>query len=100
ALAMTAAYVLAGELSRAGGRHEEAFARYETLLRAYVESKQRAAERFAGALAPRAPMGLFFRNQVVRATAIPGPARLPFGVEILDRLQLPDYPWADVAATR
>src|SRR6185437_9730664 len=31
ALAMTAAYVLAGELAKAGGRHDEAFRRYETL---------------------------------------------------------------------
>ena len=94
ALAMTAAYVLAGELVQADGRHEEAFARYEKLLRAYIESKQRGAERFAGALAPRTAMGLFFRNQVIKATAIPGFARLTFGAEILDRLQLPDYRWA------
>jgi 2-polyprenyl-6-methoxyphenol hydroxylase-like FAD-dependent oxidoreductase len=32
ALAMTAAYVLAGELGKANGRHEEAFRDYEKLL--------------------------------------------------------------------
>ena len=33
ALAMTAAYVIAGELAKAGGRHEAAFDQYEALLR-------------------------------------------------------------------
>jgi 2-polyprenyl-6-methoxyphenol hydroxylase-like FAD-dependent oxidoreductase len=91
ALAMTAAYVLAGELARACGRHEEAFAEYEKLLRAYIETKQRGAERFSVALAPRTRTGLFLRNQVIKAAAIPGLARLTFGADIIDRLQLPDY---------
>ena len=97
ALAMTAAYVLAGELARAGGRHEEAFAEYEKLLRAYIDSKQRGAERFSVALAPGTRTGLFLRNQVIKAAAIPGLARLTFGADIIDRLKLPDYRWADAA---
>jgi 2-polyprenyl-6-methoxyphenol hydroxylase-like FAD-dependent oxidoreductase len=97
ALAMTAAYVLAGELARADGRHDEAFAAYEKRLRAYIESKQRGAERFSTALAPRTRTGLFVRNQVIRAAAIPGLARLTFGADIIDRLDLPDYPWAGAA---
>jgi 2-polyprenyl-6-methoxyphenol hydroxylase-like FAD-dependent oxidoreductase len=99
ALAMTAAYVLAGELVRAGGRHEDAFARYEGLLRAFIEAKQRGAERFAVAFAPKTPWGLFLRNQVVKATAIPGVARLAFGREIIDALELPDY-WRSRPAHR
>jgi 2-polyprenyl-6-methoxyphenol hydroxylase-like FAD-dependent oxidoreductase len=94
ALAMTAAYVLAGELARADGRHEEAFAAYEKLLRTYIDSKQRGAERFSVALAPRTQAGLFFRNQVIKAAAIPGLARFTFGADIIDRLQLPDYRWS------
>ncbi len=39
ALAMTAAYVLAGELAKSGGQHDEALNRYETLLRAFIELK-------------------------------------------------------------
>ena len=42
ALAMTAAYVLAGELAKAGGRHEEAFGKYEELLRSYIDSNSGA----------------------------------------------------------
>src|SRR5262249_27047648 len=64
ALAMTGAYVLAGELARARGRHAEAFANYEMVLRAFIEAKQRGAERFAGAFAPKTRWGLFLRNQI------------------------------------
>jgi 2-polyprenyl-6-methoxyphenol hydroxylase-like FAD-dependent oxidoreductase len=94
ALAMTGAYILAGELAKAGGQHEIAFANYEKLLRDFVEKKQQGAERYASALAPRTRLGLFFRNQVIRAAAIPGLARLTFGRDIVDTLQLPDYHWS------
>jgi 2-polyprenyl-6-methoxyphenol hydroxylase-like FAD-dependent oxidoreductase len=96
ALAMTAAYVLAGELAEAAGRHEEAFARYEELLRSYVVSKQRGAERFAAAFAPKTRWGLFLRNQAIKACAIPGLARLVFGRDVIDTLNLPDYRWPQV----
>ena len=93
ALAMAAAYVLAGELAKAGGRHEEAFGNYEMLLRAYVRSKQKGAERFSTAFAPKTRWGLFLRNQAIKACAIPGLARPAFGRDIIDTLQLPDYGW-------
>ena len=93
ALAMTGAYILAGELTKAAGQHDIAFANYEKLLRGFVEKKQRGAERFASAFAPKTRLGLFFRNQVIRAAAIPGFARLTFGRDIIDMLQLPDYQW-------
>ena len=99
ALAITAAYVLAGELAKARGRHEVAFGKYEELLRAYIEMKQRGAERFAGAFAPRTQFGLFFRNQVIKAFAIPGLARLAFGRDIIDTMQLPDYRWPALTPT-
>jgi 2-polyprenyl-6-methoxyphenol hydroxylase-like FAD-dependent oxidoreductase len=93
ALAMTAAYVLAGELAKERGRHDEAFGKYEQILRPYIEMKQRGAERFAAAFAARTRWGLFFRNQVIKAFAIPGLARLAFGRDIIDTLQLPHYRW-------
>ncbi len=99
ALAMTAAYVLAGELAKANGRHEEAFARYEELLRAFIGSKQQGAERFAVAFAPKTEWGLFLRNRVIKAFAIPGLARLAFGRDIIDTLKLPDYRWPALAST-
>jgi 2-polyprenyl-6-methoxyphenol hydroxylase-like FAD-dependent oxidoreductase len=51
ALAMISAYVLAGELVKAEGHYEVAFAKYEAFLRAYISKKQQAAERFAGPFA-------------------------------------------------
>ena len=93
ALAMTGAYILAGELAKAAGQHDIAFANYEKILRGFVEKKQRGAERFASAFAPKTWLGLFFRNQVIRAAAIPGFARFTFGRDIIDTLQLPDYQW-------
>jgi 2-polyprenyl-6-methoxyphenol hydroxylase-like FAD-dependent oxidoreductase len=93
ALAMTGAYVLAGELAKASGRHVAAFANYEKVLRSFIAAKQRGAERFAGAFAPKTRYGLFLRNQVIRAAAVPGLARLAFGRDIVDRLRLPDYCW-------
>ena len=85
---MTGAYILAGELTKAAGRHDIAFANYENILRSFVEKKQRGAERFASAFAPKTHLGLFFRNQVIRAAAIPGFARFTFGRDIIDLLQL------------
>jgi 2-polyprenyl-6-methoxyphenol hydroxylase-like FAD-dependent oxidoreductase len=94
ALAMIAAYVLAGELSASQGRYQQAFACYEAQLRSYIGIKQSGAERFARSFAPKTRLGLFFRNQVIRAAAIPGVARLTFGRDIIDTLQLPDYQWS------
>ena len=93
AMAMTAAFVLAGELAKAEGRHQDAFSRYEALLRNHIAAKQEGAKRFSAAFAPRTRCGLFLRNQVIRASALPGLATLTFGRGIIDRLQLPDYRW-------
>jgi len=95
ALAMISAYVLAGELAAAGDRYTEAFAHYETLMRGYIERKQRGAQRFAGALAPRTPLGMIFRNLVVRSFSVPGLARLVIGRDIADELELPSYRWPE-----
>lgn len=93
ALAMTAAYVLAGELGKSGQQYQKAFNNYEQILRTFIESKQEGAARFASAFAPKTRWGLFLRNQIVKASAIPGVARLSFGRDIIDTLRLPDYRW-------
>ena len=93
ALAMVGAYVLAGELGKTSGLHLEGLASYEKILRSFIEAKQRGAERFAGAFAPKTRWGLFFRNQVIRAAAVPGVARLALGRDIIDTIHLPDYSW-------
>ena len=93
ALAMISAYVMAGELAAAHGRYQEAFVKYGMRLREYISAKQNTAERFAGAFAPKTRAGLFFRNQVIRAFALPGLAKVSIGRGIADRLELPNYRW-------
>jgi 2-polyprenyl-6-methoxyphenol hydroxylase-like FAD-dependent oxidoreductase len=92
AIGMTAAYVLAGELAKAQ-RQDEAFRTYEALLRGFITSKQSGAARFSTAFAPKTWSGLFLRNQVIKASAIPGVAKFAFGREITDTLRLPHYFW-------
>ncbi len=93
ALAMTGAYVMAGELARAAGDHVAAFHNYENILRDFIEKKQAGAERFASAFAPRTRWGLAFRNLMLNVASIPGLARHTLGRDIVDKLQLPDYRW-------
>src|SRR5208337_4486723 len=80
-----------GELDCAAGRRAEAFARYEEVLRPFIAGKQQGAARFASAFAPKTRWGLALRNAVITACAIPGVARLTFGRDIIDAMQLPDY---------
>ena len=91
ALAMAAAYVLAGELHRAHGRHDEAFARYQQMFGPFVSMKQRAARRFASTFAPPSRLSLFLRNQIFRLLSIGWVADLAAGRGFSDRLTLPDY---------
>ena len=91
ALAMIAAYVLAGELAGSGTKPEIAFQRYEHKLRAFMTAKQNAAQGFARSIAPRTRLGLWFRNQIVKTFAIPGVARAVVGPGLLDHIDLPDY---------
>jgi len=91
ALAMIAAYVLAGELGRAGSSPEEAFRRYERLLHPFMLTKQNAAEKFASSFAPKTRLGLCLRNQVTKVLGIPFVTRRVMGSTLLDRIDLPDY---------
>jgi len=91
ALAMTAAYVLAGELAISPNRPQGAFRRYEERLRPFIHAKQRAAERFAEAFVPRTGLGVFFRNQVIKTFRVPTIAKIAIGRDIRDQLELPRY---------
>ena len=91
ALAMAAAYILAGELYRAGGDWRKGLARYQELVAPFVEEKQKAALRFAGLIAPKTKVALFLRNQVMNLLRIPWVADRSFASDFTDRLALPDY---------
>ncbi len=62
-LAMVEAYILAGELDRAGADYPEAFRRYERRLRPIVEARQGSARAFAKMFAPKTALGVWTRNQ-------------------------------------
>jgi 2-polyprenyl-6-methoxyphenol hydroxylase-like FAD-dependent oxidoreductase len=90
-LAITEAYVLAGELSRAKGNHQEAFRRYERRLRPFIARKQKSARNFAVAFAPKTWLGLWLRNLVTRLMSIPFVAPYFLGRDMLDEFDLPEY---------
>jgi 2-polyprenyl-6-methoxyphenol hydroxylase-like FAD-dependent oxidoreductase len=90
-LALTEAYVLAGELGAARGDYTAAFRRYEERLRPFIEGKQRSAERFASSFAPKTSLGVWLRNQAVRLMAIPGVAGILMGRTLSDDFDLPHY---------
>ncbi|VBA35225.1 6-hydroxynicotinate 3-monooxygenase [Mycobacterium innocens] len=89
-LAMTEAYVLAGELERAGGDHRRAFEAYAARLRPFVESKQAAATKFIGYFATRTRFGLWLRNMALRTMNFRPPATFSAG-SVRDDFELPDY---------
>ena len=91
ALAMTAAYILAGELKRAHGDHRAAFTAYQERLGAFIAAKQRAAVRLSSFFAPASRFRLFLRNQITKLLAIPFVTQLAVGREFSDRVELPDY---------
>ncbi len=91
ALAMVAAYILAGELHRANGDYAQAFMRYQDLFGPFVRRKQKAALRFAGAFAPKSKFSLWLRDRIFSLMAIPWFADLAIGRDLADRIKLPDY---------
>lgn len=91
AFAMAAAYILAGELARAGGDHAAAFARYEQLYRPFIAKKQKAAVRFAASFAPKTRFGIALRNAITRAFDLPFIADIFFTNDLRDDITLPEY---------
>jgi len=89
-LAITEAYVLAGELAHAKGDHQSAFIAYENQLRPFIEGKQHAAENFAATFVPQTEFGIWLRNQATKLMALPGAANLMFGKSLRDDFLLPD----------
>lgn len=87
-LAVVGAYVLAGELKRAGGDHTVAFRRYTELFRPYAKvSKQGNAGRF---LAPATKRGMRMRNWMFERATLFG-AMMKLADRFATRITLPDY---------
>jgi 2-polyprenyl-6-methoxyphenol hydroxylase-like FAD-dependent oxidoreductase len=90
-LAMTEAYVLAGELNSAGDEYQAAYRRYEQVLRPFVEGKQDSARYFASAMVPRTRVGVWLRNQVTKLMAFRPVAHCFLGRQLRDDFDLPNY---------
>ena len=90
-LAMLEAYVLAGELNRAGVDFAAAFDRYQQALRPFIAGKQRDAERFASSFVPRTAPGVWARNQLSRLLALRGVGDWMIHRQLHDDFRLPDY---------
>ena len=91
-LAMTQAYVLAGELACAGGDYRRAFDAYEARLRRLVEHKQAAAQKFLPVFATQTRLGIRFRDLVMRIMNFRPVADLLLTRSVRDDFELPNYP--------
>jgi 2-polyprenyl-6-methoxyphenol hydroxylase-like FAD-dependent oxidoreductase len=89
-LALAEGYVLADALRQAQGDHRRAFRVYEEKLRKFIEGKQKGAESFASAFAPRTALGLWARNQAIRLMAWPPLAKFFMRSALKDDIDLPD----------
>ncbi|HTZ12750.1 MAG TPA: FAD-binding domain [Mycobacterium sp.] len=89
-LAITEAYVLAGELARAGADYRRAFEAYQTRLRPFIEAKQAGAVRYIPFFATRTRFGLWLRNVGLRMANFVPLATL-FAGSVRDDFPLPDY---------
>jgi len=90
-LAMVQAYILAGEINRAGASYQDAFLSYERQLRPIVEARQRSARAFAATFAPKTALGLWTRNHASKLLNIPRLANWAIRSEFRNAIALPEY---------
>jgi 2-polyprenyl-6-methoxyphenol hydroxylase-like FAD-dependent oxidoreductase len=102
-LAVLGAYVLAGELARAGGDQLRAFAAYELQMREPVHLSRSFARGAAKTIIPGSRAGVWALSRGVQlASRMPAPlsralAKLNTkGIRMHDSMQVPDYSGAEV----
>lgn len=69
-LAMTGAYILAGELKQANGNYEIAFKNYEDMFKPFISKKQKSAQGFAKSFIPKSNFGIWLRNQALKLMSL------------------------------
>ena len=89
-LAMTEAYVLAGELLSAGTDYRRAFEAYEARLLPFIKTKQASAAKYISFFATRTRFGLWLRNVAMRTMNF-GPFATLFAGSVRDDFELPEY---------
>ncbi|KAF7716116.1 Uncharacterized protein PECH_006521 [Penicillium ucsense] len=99
-LALTGAYLLAGEVGKHPGDLAAALRGYEEQIRPLVETMQKVPPLFPGMFAPQSRWGIWVRNMCFAFICW---SRLPFLLEKLfgaasssaDEYQIPDYQWKE-----
>ena len=102
-LAVLGAYVLAGELARAGGDHLRAFAGYELQMREPVHRSRTFARGAARSIIPGSRVGVWALTRGAQLVSpMPGSLSRSLakpntkGVRMHDSMPMPDYTGADV----
>ncbi len=90
-LAMTGAYILAGELKAAEGEYQDAFQKYEHLLSTIVSKKQKLAAKLAKTFIPKTKINLRVRNFIIKLVRSPFILKLITKRAIADKLILKEY---------
>jgi len=90
-LAMTEAYVLAGELYKTRGDHQAAFKAYQDRLHCYVTKKQDGALNFAGLFAPKSWFWLVVRDISLNLTRVPYLGKKLLASSFKSDFELPEY---------
>jgi 2-polyprenyl-6-methoxyphenol hydroxylase-like FAD-dependent oxidoreductase len=90
-LAITGAYILAGELKEANGDYNIAFERYEDIFKPFIESKQKIAQNFAKSLVPKSKFGIWLRNTFTNLMFLPFVSRLFIKQFMDNKLKLKTY---------
>jgi len=100
-LAITGAYILAGEILRSGGDIRVATKKYEELMLPFVEKQQKGDVQFAMQLVnPQTWWGIGIRNAVLRVVI--GSGLVGLGMRLSAwmgfseaRVEMPEYPWPE-----
>jgi 2-polyprenyl-6-methoxyphenol hydroxylase-like FAD-dependent oxidoreductase len=98
-LAITGAYILAGEMLRSSGDISAATKQYEDMMLPFVKKQQSGDVQFAMQLAnPQTWWGISIRNAVLRVVI--GSGLINFGMRVSAwlgfseaKIDMPDYPW-------
>jgi len=97
--ALVGAYVLAGELVRAGGDHGAAFAAYEDVMRPYVAQAQELPPGGVNGFVPKTRVEIALRARIIRWMSR-WPLRNLIAAQFgkADAIELPDYADTPAAA--
>ena len=90
-LAMTEAYVLAGEIHAGGSSCKAALMRYENRMKPFLLRKQKRATTLVSSFVPKSTFGVATRNFATSLMRLPVFPEILMGRYLHDDIQLPDY---------